>query len=201
MSNYKDFFNILKDDYSNFEKPVKLFFKNYSKLAKIITSVTEWVPMDFFILLFLTVITLTIFNAVSNNRKVNFIFSVGISIVSMTLVNKFVLHSYRIQALTKSALLLLVPVFIYYYSVHLTNYLIKYYKKRKLASPGSIERAIFNLQMTYNETMAQAHLLLSDGNYDTTRLKERLNNLKASTNGLLKTINKPEDSDEDETVT
>lgn len=194
MSNYSDFFNIVKSDYITYEKTVKTFFKDYGKLVDLLNALFQWVPREFFILLIVSVLLLALTNSLSSTtKKINFVFSVVATIAFMAILNKLLIGRYRIISISKASLLLVIPAIVYYISLQIYVYTSKYFRKRKLAHPGSIERSIFNLQMTYNECMAQAHLLLSDGNYDAAKLKERIHNLKVSSDGLLRSLEKQEE--------
>lgn len=191
MSNYKDFIILIQNDYHQFEKSFKSFLQAYSKIHDFLNILFQWIPFEFFILLILSVIVLLILNSVSSyTKKINIIISVVLIAGCWLVLNKIILGRFKLYPILKSAFMILAPVYIFYYLGYFTSYIAKYFRKKKLASPANIERSIYNVQMAYNESMAQAHLLLTDGNYDPTVLKEKLTILKVASDGLLNSVNK-----------
>ncbi|MCB1157372.1 MAG: hypothetical protein H7A25_05530 [Leptospiraceae bacterium] len=198
MSVQNDFLAIFRADYAAYSKLAKSFLKNYSKLLDIYHTVFHWIPVEFFILLFLSVLLLIMFNSVSPfTRKVNLIFSVLFIAAGMAILNKITIGRFRAITIGKASLFLIIPIYFYYFLGVFSAFIARFVRKRKLGNPGSIERALFNLQMTYNEAMAQAHQLLSDGNYDAARLKEKIQYLKNASDGLLNSLEKSPGSSQD----
>ena len=75
MSPVKDFISILQNDYNSYEKFFKSLLKNYSRLYDFIDRIIQFVPLEVFILLFLSIIILILINSVSpSTSKLNFLF-------------------------------------------------------------------------------------------------------------------------------
>ena len=190
MSPVKDFLSILQSDYHNFEKYFKSLLKNYSRLYDFVERVIQIIPLEVFVLLFLSIIILILINSVSpSTSKVNLLFavlaSVGIYFViaKVGIVNKK-RFSDSMDRTFISALLILVPVYSFYFLTLLYKYLIALYRKRKIASSESMEKSIFHLQSAYSELMAE-YYVLADRNYDSTKLKEKIQILQIASDGLL----------------
>ncbi|MEM7181202.1 MAG: hypothetical protein AAF518_09835 [Spirochaetota bacterium] len=187
----QDFLTVVKKDYSQFGSNAKSFLNHYSKLSELAVQVLNWIPIEFFILLPLSVLLLLMLNSVSQKtRKVNLIFSLLIVAGVMMLLNQVIIDRYKAIATGKAALYIIIPVYAYYLFGSFFGFIVRYFRKRRLGKAGNIERSIFNLQMAYNESMAQAHLLLSDGDYDAAKLKEKLNYLKIASDGLSASLDK-----------
>lgn len=187
----EEFFAILKKDYTQFGTTAKALLKDYGRLVDIFHAITQWIPLEFFILLVFSVLLVLVFNNVSSKtRKINYIFSLLLAAAAIILLNKHTIGRFKAIAIGKAALYIIIPTYIYYLFTSISSFLLRALRKRKLGKPGQIERSIFNLQMAYNESMAQAHLLLSDGEYDTNQLKEKLNYLKIASDGLIASLEK-----------
>lgn len=190
MSPVKDFLSILQSDYHNFEKYFKSLLKNYSRLYDFIERVIQIVPFEVFVLLFLSIIILILINSVSpSTSKFNLLFavlaSVGIYIViaKVGIINKKRLSD-SIDRTFISALLILVPTYAFYFLTLLYKYLIGLYRKRKIASSESMEKSIFHLQSAYSELMSE-YYQLADNNFDSSKLKEKIQILQIASDGLL----------------
>jgi uncharacterized membrane protein SirB2 len=190
MSQVKDFLSILQSDYHNFEKYFKSLLKNYSRVYDFIERVIQFVPLEVFVLLFLSIIILILINSVSpSTSKFNLLIavlaSVGIYIViaKVGIVNKKRLSD-SLDRTFISALLILIPSYSFYLLTLLYKYLIGLYRKRKIASSNSMEKSIFHLQSAYSELMAE-YYQLADKNYNSTHLKEKIQILQIASDGLL----------------
>lgn len=190
MSPAKDFLAILQNDYHNFEKYFKSLLKNYSRLNDFIDRVIQIVPLEVFVLLFLSIIILILINSVSpSTSKMNLFFAVLASaglyciIAKVGIVNKKHLSETLNKTLI-SSLMILVPIYSFYFITLFYKYLIASYRKRKIAKPESLEKSIFHLQMAYKELMAE-YYILADRNYDSSQLKEKIQILQIASDGLL----------------
>ena len=186
MSPVKDFLSILQSDYNNFEKFFKSLLKNYSRLYDFIDRVIQIVPIEVFILLFLSIIILLIINSISpSTSKFNLFFAVIASVGIYYLIAKVgILNKKRLsETLDKtiiSSLLILIPAYTFFFLI----VLYKYYRKRKIAKPNSLEKSIFHLQTAYSELMAEYYQLEENG-YDTNTLKEKIQILQIASDGFL----------------
>jgi len=190
MSPVKDFLSILQSDYNNYEKFFKSLLKNYSRLYDFLDRVIQFVPIEVFILLFLSIIILILINSVSpSTSKFNLLFAVLASVGVYYVVAKVgVINKKRLsETLDKtliSSLFILVPAYSFYFLTLFYKYLIIAYRKRKIAKPESLEKSIFHVQSAYSELMAEYYQLADQG-YDTSQLKEKIQILQIASDGLL----------------
>jgi uncharacterized membrane protein SirB2 len=190
MSPVKDFLSILQSDYHNFEKYFKSLLKNYSRLYDFVERVIQIVPLEVFVLLFLSIIILILINSVSpSTSKFNLLFAVLASVGIYFIIAKvgFVNKKRFSETMDRtfiSALLILIPAYAFYFITLLYKYLIAVYRKRKIASSVSMEKSIFHLQSAYSALMAE-YYLLADKNYDSSQLKEKIQILQIASDGLL----------------
>ncbi|HMZ62151.1 MAG TPA: hypothetical protein PL048_25495, partial [Leptospiraceae bacterium] len=76
----KEFINILKSDYQTLEKSIKSFLRNYSKITDFLGKLFEYIPAEFFIILFLSLGFLMVLNSVSKKgSSLSFLISVALS--------------------------------------------------------------------------------------------------------------------------
>ena len=190
MSPVKDFISILQNDYNSYEKFFKSLLKNYSRLYDFIDRIIQFVPLEVFILLFLSIIILILINSVSpSTSKLNLLFAVIASVGIYYIVARVgILNKKRLsETLDKtliSSLFILVPAYSFYFLTVFYKYLIAAYRKRKIAKPESLEKSIFHLQSAYSELMSE-YYQLADQNYDSSRLKEKIQILQIASDGLL----------------
>lgn len=190
MSPTKDFLSILQNDYNNFEKYFKSLLKTYSRVYDFIERVIQFIPLEVFVLLFFSLIILILINSVSpSTSKFNFLFAVAASVGIYFLVAKVgILNKKRfsdtIDRTFISALFLIIPVYSFYFLTSLYKYFIGLYRKRKIASPNSMEKSIFHIQSAYNDLMSE-YYSLADNNYETNQLKEKIQILQIASDGLL----------------
>jgi predicted chitinase len=86
--------------------------------------------------------------------------------------------------------MILTPGFLYYGVIVLVKKILTSFRLKKLAKPSEIEKALSDIQISYNHVSAQTHLLLTNPGHDTGELKEMLEALKYSSEGLLDLLNK-----------
>ncbi|HMW07739.1 MAG TPA: hypothetical protein PK079_14425 [Leptospiraceae bacterium] len=194
MSPAKDFLSILQNDYNNFEKYFKSLLKNYSRVFDFIERVIQIIPLEVFVLLFFSLIILILINSVSpSTSKINFLFAVLASVGVYFIIAKVgVLNKKRFSDTMDrtfiSALFLLIPVYSFYFLTLIYKYFTGVYRKRKIASPVSMEKSIFHVQSAYNDLMSE-YYSLSENNFDTSQLKEKIQILQIASDGLLNLLN------------
>lgn len=187
----QDFILILKNDYHHLEKSIKSFFKNYSRIIDFLHSLFDKIPMEVFVIFFLSLILLYILNGISNStRKTNFIVSVVFSALLVVVLSERILHKNKVDVAFRSILMILTPGFLYYGVIVLVKKILTSFRLKKLAKPSEIEKALSDIQISYNHVSAQTHLLLTNPGHDTGELKEMLEALKYSSEGLLDLLNK-----------
>ncbi len=164
------------------EKYVKTWFKDYG----FIHSLFQFIPAEFFLVLFLSVCFILILNTLSSRTKQFHLFiGVCLSIGICLLANKFVLGRYKGWVFLKVGLWILVPAYFYSLLSYTIGYAITQYRKNKLSHPGTLEQSVYHLHTHYNEAVTHLHLMLSGKGVTTEQVREKLLNLKLTTEGLL----------------
>ncbi len=190
MAQIKDFFLLLKKDYQVLGDTIKSYLNNYNKAKAFFKDLFNWIPIDFFIILFFTIILLILLNSISRrNPKFNLFLSFFVTSVSWLFLSTFLGYS-RYTYIFISMLILGIFVVTFYVLDFGISYFFKYIYKKRIGNPRTLERSMYNLQTTYNESMAQAYLLLSEVDYNLPELKERLTNLKIASEGMITLLEK-----------
>lgn len=182
----KEFINILKSDYQTLEKSIKSFLRNYSKITDFLGKLFEYIPAEFFIILFLSLGFLMVLNSVSKKgSSLSFLISVALSTGLCVFGGQMVLQKSRNLQFLFSAGALLIAAYGFAFFGYLVQYAKKQYRKKKLPNPETFEQAVFNLHQNYNEAAMYLHLHLAKKDLDYDDLREKLNGLKLSAEGML----------------
>ncbi|MCB1194055.1 MAG: hypothetical protein KDK90_26700 [Leptospiraceae bacterium] len=190
MAQIKDFFLILKRDYQVLGDTIKSYLNNYNKAKAFFKDLFHWIPADFFILLFFTIILVVLLNSISRrNPKFNLFLSFFVTSASWLSLSTFLGYS-RYTHIFISMVILVTFMVVFYLLDFGISYFFKYIYKKRIGNPRTLERSMYNLQSTYNESMAQAYLLLSETDYNLPELKERLTNLKIASEGMITLLEK-----------
>jgi hypothetical protein len=178
----KEFISLLKADYLSLEKYVKTWFKDYG----FIHSLFQFIPAEFFLILILSVCFVLILNSLSNRTKqIHLLMGVLISVAICILANKYVIGRYKGWVYFKVAAYILVPAYFFSLISYTIGYAIRQYRKNKFSHPNTLEQSVYHLHAHYNEAVLNLHLLLSGKGVRQEDIKEKLLNLKLTTEGLL----------------
>ncbi len=178
----KEFIKLLKSDYLALEKYVKTWFQDYGFLH----SLFQFIPPEFFFVLFFSVCIVLILNTISaRTKQIHLLIAVLISIGIGILANKFAFGRYRGWVYLKVGFMLLVPFYLYSLVSYTISYSYNQYKKNRYSRANTLEQSVYNLHQQYNEAVLGLHSLLSGKDVDTSELKDKLLNLKLTTEGLL----------------
>ncbi|MDX1961428.1 MAG: hypothetical protein SFU98_22855 [Leptospiraceae bacterium] len=185
----KDFITLLKSDYQTYEKSVKSFLKNYTRIADFLQSLFQVIPAEFFILLGLTVLFLLVLNSVSEkSKRFHLLISVLLSLAICLFASTRLLHKMkdiREWAFVISGVSILALGYLVVFITYLITYAHAQYQKNKLSSPSTIEQSVYNLHNSYNQAMNRLHLLLAKKEMDLDEIKDKLLSLKLSTEGMI----------------
>lgn len=191
MDQIKDFIFTLKKDYQYFGNIVKSYLKNYIKVKDFFKDLFHWIPIDFFIILFCTLVLLILISSISRkNPKFNLLLSFFVTSSIWLFLSSLLLSTPRYTYILISMLILFIFGFVFYLIDLAIHLFVKYIYKKRLGNPRTLERSLYNLQTAYNESMAQAYLVIGDKDYNLAELKERLNNLKIASEGMLTLLEK-----------
>ncbi len=183
MPNAKDFLSILETDYHNFEKYFKSFLNNYTKLTNFLERIFAVLPIELVAVLLLSLIIFYILNSlVKDSSKINFVASLIISTLILYFVMKAgILNKKKFDTsfnrLLISPILILGCIVIYYLVIQGIKSIIARIQKNKIQNLQSLEKSIFNLQITYNQIMSE-YYGLSEKNYFTDDLKTKISDLE-----------------------
>lgn len=178
----KEFLKLLKSDYLALEKYVKTWFQDYGFLH----SLFQFIPPEFFFVLFLSVCIVLILNTLSaRTKQIHLLIAVLVSIGVGILANKFALGRYRGWVYLKVGAMLLIPFYLYSLVSYTIAYAYSQYKKNRYSRASTLEQSVYNLHKQYNDAALDLHKLLAGKDVDTSDLKDKLLNLKLTTEGLL----------------
>lgn len=178
----KEFIKLLKADYLALEKYVKTWFHDYGFLH----SLFQFIPPEFFFVLFLSVCIVLILNTLSSRTKqIHLLIAVLVSITLGILANKFTLGRYRGWVYLKVGAMLLVPFYFYSLVSYVIAYAYNQYKKNRYSRANTLEQSVYNLHNHYNESVLALHALLSGKDVNPSEIKDKLLNLKLTTEGIL----------------
>lgn len=183
MPNAKDFLSILETDYHNFEKYFKSFLNNYTKLTNFLERVFAVVPIELVAVLLLSLVIFYILNSIiKDSSKINFVASLILStlilffVLKAGILNKKKLDT-SLNRLMVSPLLILGCIFFYYLVIQGIKSIISKYRKNKIQNLQSLDKSIFNLQITYNQIMSE-YYSLAEKNYFSDDLKIKISDLE-----------------------
>lgn len=187
MPNAKDFLSILENDYHNFEKYFKSFLNNYIKITNFLERVFSVVPIELLAVLLLSLVIFYILNSiVKDSSKINFVASLIIStlilyfVLKVGILNKKKLAD-SLNRLMISPVLILGAISLYYLIIFALNSIFLKLKRSRLQNTQSLEKSIFNLQITYNHLMSE-YYSLAEKNYLTADLKEKIQDMETILN-------------------
>ncbi len=183
MSQAKDFLSILQTDYHNFEKYFKSLLNNYSKLTNFLERILSVVPLELIVIFLLSILLFYILNSISKDTsKINFVVSVILSsvilyfLLKVGILNKKKLSD-SLNRVFISPIIILTAVFTYYFIILGFQTLIQKYSKSRIYNAKSLEKSIFNLQITFNQLMNE-YYTLADKNFDSEELKNKAADLE-----------------------
>lgn len=178
----KEFIRLLKSDYLALEKYVKTWFHDYGFLH----SLFQFIPPEFFFVLLLSVCTILILNTISpRTKQIHLFIAVLVSIGIGIFANKFALGRYRGWIYLKVGAMLLIPFYFYSLISYIIAYAYNQYKKNRYSRANTLEQSVHNLHNQYNEAILGLHSLLAGKEVNTSEIKDKLLNLKLTTEGIL----------------
>jgi hypothetical protein len=192
MPQEKEVLALLEKDYATYEKTIKSFLKSLSRIQEFLSGVFQILPSEIFVILGISLCILILLNSVSKKIKEYHLFiSVLIAVLGCIITSRFVLHKHRDIGFLTSGIIILVPSYLFSLIVYTITYARKQYLKNKIASPLQIESSMHQLHIAYNNSMQYMHKYLANDEINIQEVKEHLQVLKISTEGLIKALEFP----------
>lgn len=192
MPQEKEILTSLERDYVTYEKTIKSFLKSYARFQEFLSNLFQILPSEILVVLAISLCILFLLNSVSKKiKEYHLLISVVFTVVGCIFVSRFVLHKHRDMGFLSSGVLILVPAYLYSILVYTITYARKQYLKNKIASPIEIESSVHQLHISYHNSMQYLHKYLSNHEINIREVKEHLEILKISTEGLIKALEFP----------
>ncbi|MEI1277334.1 hypothetical protein V6Z05_03330 [Leptospira venezuelensis] len=199
MNQITQFFSNLKADFDRLNQSVDDLVKTYKAIVHFLDLISNLFPIDLVLVLILSLPLLYVINTLSpSTPRVNY----TISVVFISGLRSFLSHtiseSWEIFAVTKTALILLLPAYIFVVLKFGFSLIHKYRIKKKALSPGHLESSFISLQKAYHDLSAEIYSELgkneSKSFIDGQKFLPRIQDLETSISGLKTLIKKSEDT-------
>lgn len=192
MPQEKEILTSLERDYATYEKTIKSFLKSYQRFQEFLSNLFQILPSEILVVLAISLCVLFMLNSVSRKiKEYHLLISVIFTVLGCIFISRFVLHKHRDMGFLSSGVLILVPAYVYAVLVYIITYARKQYLKNKIASPIEIESSVNQLHISYHNSMQYLHKYLSNNEINIREVKEHLEILKVSTEGLIKALEFP----------
>jgi len=192
MPQEKEILNTLERDYATYERTIKSFLKSYTRFQEFLSGVFQILPSEILVVLAISLCALFLLNSVSRKiKEYHLLISVIFTVLGCIITSRFVLHKHRDMGFITSGVVILLPTYLYALIIYTITYAKKQYLKNKIASPVEIEASVHQLHISYNNSMQYLHKYLSNNEINIREVKEHLELLMLSTEGLMKALEFP----------
>ncbi|PKA17720.1 hypothetical protein [Leptospira haakeii] len=199
MNQITQFFSNLKADFDRLNQSVDDLVKTYKAIVHFLDLISNLFPIDLVLVLLLSLPLLYVINTLSpSTPRTNYTISVLFISGLRSFLSHTISESWEIFAVTKTALILLLPAYILAVFKFGFSLFRKYRIKKKALSPGHLESSFISLQKAYHDLSAEIYSELGKNEgksfVDGQKFLTKIQDLETSIAGLKTLINKPEDT-------